>query len=288
MGIYTSLYELCDFNDGDLLHFEQVSTPEEIGHPVVTTPHYADTIELVMVDGVEGIASIGGERFVFGPKCVLFVAPGAIHSMIYNSGGGKIVVAKLYTNVIQKYLNIDALLSADSKSLAAFSPLQSDYDGISSLLISITDCGKGIIEQAVGILGLFRLLEEKSADDSGKVPRQGETGNFALREIIDWTEANLSGHISLKSAAQKFGYSKNYFCERFRLATGVTYVTYLNLLRVSRSLALLAAGEPLSSICVACGFSNESYFIRLFKSTIGMTPACWRRQTRHEKNGLIG
>ena len=286
MGIYTSLYELCDFHDGELLHFEKVDTPEECGHPVVTTPHYADTIELVMIDGVDGIASISGKRLFFGGKSVLFIAPGVIHSMIYNSGGGDITVAKLYTNVIEKYLNLNGLLAADGIMLEGFSALQSRYDEISSLLLSITDCGCPILEQTIGLLQLFSILEvSRSSDaDAKSLEYKSMSGEskFALREVIDWTEENFDQHIKLDEVAKRFGYSKNYFCERFHKATGVTYVTYLNLLRVSRSLALLAAGETLSTVCSVCGFTNESYFIKIFKSTIGMTPASWRRQMRIE------
>ena len=141
----------------------------------------------------------------------------------------------------------------------------------------ITDCGCSLIDQTIGIL---RLLSQLSVKDSEPLQKLSDSNDFALREVIDWTEKNLAGHITLSEVAQHFGYSKNYFCERFRRAAGATYVTYLNLLRVSHSLALLAAGESLSSVCAACGFTNESYYIRLFKSIIGMTPASWKRQTR--------
>ena len=46
---------------------------------------------------------------------------------------------------------------------------------------------------------------------------------------------------------------------------------------------LLDSDAPIKSICHACGFTNESHFIRLFKAHQGLTPSALRHQHRNNQ-----
>jgi len=93
-----------------------------------------------------------------------------------------------------------------------------------------------------------------------------------LREIINWTEQNFTRRISLDEVSGEFGYTKHYFCQKFKKATGITYLTYLNNLRISHACRLLKAGKSIGDTCDECGFEDMSYFIQLFKKITGITP----------------
>ena len=131
---------------------------------------------------------------------------------------------------------------------------------------------------------MTRPLYERlaSALDIFSALKQLEPGNRSARmsddlmRIIDWTEENMDKRILLADAAAHFGYSRNYFCEKFRLASGDSYLHYLTLLRVSKACRLLSHGKTMAEIVSECGFSSESYFIRVFRRVTGMTPARYR------------
>ena len=74
------------------------------------------------------------------------------------------------------------------------------------------------------------------------------------------------------------GASERTLSRLFRAETGMTFPQWRARLRLQHALALLAAGEQVTAVAMACGFSSPSAFIETFRSTLGATPG----QYRHE------
>lgn len=74
-------------------------------------------------------------------------------------------------------------------------------------------------------------------------------------------------------------YSQNYLCRLFKQHTGMTMTDYLNNIRINYSVLLLQTQNlSIQQIAFECGFSNISYFNRIFKSHYNMTPTQFKRQ----------
>ena len=82
------------------------------------------------------------------------------------------------------------------------------------------------------------------------------------------------------------GYSKYHFCSRFKSLTGMTYLNYLNSVRVRRACLLLQQGESVQAVCRATGFENVSYFIQMFKKIRHVTPINMPASTGDPKHDL--
>ena len=68
------------------------------------------------------------------------------------------------------------------------------------------------------------------------------------------------------------------FSHFFKKRTGISYITYLNNLRVAHACNLLESTTlSASEICYECGFNNKSNFIRIFTRKKGMTPIQYRK-----------
>ena len=83
--------------------------------------------------------------------------------------------------------------------------------------------------------------------------------------------------------AQRTGYSKYHFCSRFKSLTGITYMNYLNSVRVSHACLMLQNGESVQAVGQSVGFENSSYFTQVFKRIQHMTPheyACRQKKAR--------
>jgi AraC-like DNA-binding protein len=73
--------------------------------------------------------------------------------------------------------------------------------------------------------------------------------------------------------------SPAYFCRFFKATTGDTATEYILRLRVDMSADLLAnSAKSVTDIAYAVGFSSHSYYDRVFKRLMGMTPLEYRRQ----------
>ena len=102
--------------------------------------------------------------------------------------------------------------------------------------------------------------------------------NAKIRLIVDYIEENYKHDISTKTISEKFGYSSEYFCRKFKESIGITPMTYLKIYRLERALKMIQSNEnSISEIALECGFSDANYFTRCFRSYYGVPP-------KHYKN----
>lgn len=90
-------------------------------------------------------------------------------------------------------------------------------------------------------------------------------------------ESNYSQKITQQDLADLFYLNKDYLCRRFKQEYGVSMMTYLAGIRISKAQELLS-GTALhyQQIAEAVGISDSKYFARQFKQKTGMTPAEYR------------
>ena len=262
--------EYANFPGKTFIHFMRNPNPVENRAPVITPPHYQMSAELILCDGVSGTCTVNGFSFDLEDRMVIYIPPGYLHSVYYSSGDGDVFVAKIEPEFIAKYIDLQKVFSFDSLGFESFDTLGGDYDRVLSDIRAAADMKKSLFERISRTLDIFAALKRL---ESG---RRSARMTDDLMKIIDWTEEHMNDRVLLADAAAHFGYSRNYFCEKFRTASGDTYLHYLTLLRVSKACRLLSHGKTMSEIVSECGFSSESYFIRVFRRETGMTPAKYR------------
>lgn len=111
------------------------------------------------------------------------------------------------------------------------------------------------------------------------VPMRGTTrGNERVLDALNFLEQNFATSISLADAARAAGLSPSRFCAVFKQETGTTFSRVLQRIRVDRAALLLRRGNAsMGEIALRCGFSDQSYFIRVFRRERGCTPGQFRR-----------
>lgn len=105
-----------------------------------------------------------------------------------------------------------------------------------------------------------------------------------VKELDRYIYAHYSELISLDSAAEFIGVSRQKVCELMREAHGITFVNFLNQYRVEKAKQLLSETESnIETVSSAVGFSSNSYFIKVFKNLTGLTPGEYRKFLSDEK-----
>ncbi len=101
-----------------------------------------------------------------------------------------------------------------------------------------------------------------------------------LSRARDILEADELASPTIAEVARRSGVSPFHFIRLFEAAFGVTPHRYRTASRIERARLLLAAGQPVTSVCMDLGFSSLGSFSTLFARRVGEPPARYQRRVR--------
>lgn len=94
------------------------------------------------------------------------------------------------------------------------------------------------------------------------------------KTILSFIENHYAEKITLDDLADCVSMNKNYFCKFFFDLTQRSPVEYLNYYRIETACGqLLRTDKNITEVALDCGFSDVSYFIKVFKKYKGVTPS---------------
>jgi YesN/AraC family two-component response regulator len=122
------------------------------------------------------------------------------------------------------------------------------------------------IEAALGRKnGLYRELFNQSTD--------------GINKAIHYINGNYCLPLKLTHVAREVGMSVSCLERAFKKKLGVTFSMYLHKVRICRAIQMLEEGIGFSigEIALACGFTNQYHFTRLFKKMIQTCPRDFKK-----------
>jgi two-component system response regulator YesN len=110
--------------------------------------------------------------------------------------------------------------------------------------------------------------------------RGGPTGlAVQLRTAIAFLEAHSHEPIQRDDAARAAFLSPSYFSRQLKAHTGAGFTEHLNRIRIDRaSILLRTTDRAIIAVALAVGFADQSYFTKVFRRHLGVTPREYRRQ----------
>lgn len=158
------------------------------------------------------------------------------------------------------------------------------------LRVVIAELSEGRDEDGLPIPGSSSRLDRRQRRNLQRVAldrlRQAEELPLNLPQPVDdrlRTVANmLVEDPADRRTAAEFGActgaSERTLSRLFRAETGMTFPQWRARLRLQHALALLATGETVTAVAMACGFSSPSAFVETFRTTLGTTPGRYRQE----------
>lgn len=125
--------------------------------------------------------------------------------------------------------------------------------------------------------GLCLLMQEVLESFMNAMFSEKDKGNPYIRKALRYMAENYNTHLELAQVAEYVGLSPSYFSNLFRRVVGVTFREQLCRIRVEESkLLLLTQKYSLADIAIAMGFPDQSYYCKVFKRIVGVTPGKYR------------
>jgi len=96
-------------------------------------------------------------------------------------------------------------------------------------------------------------------------------------KAMNYIKANYAGKITLDDIAKHVFLSRSYLSTVFKDDTGMSVTDYIKHIRIEKSkLFLLDNRIKLADIAALCGFEDQSYFTKVFRSEVGISPKKFR------------
>jgi AraC-like DNA-binding protein len=106
-----------------------------------------------------------------------------------------------------------------------------------------------------------------------------EVKDDRIHQVLTFIRKNLDKRIDVDMLSNKCCMSKDHFIRVFKHEMGVTPNLFVIQKKMERSeLLLVTTAEPLKAIADALGYDDYSYFNRIFKKHIGLTPQQYREK----------
>ncbi len=104
------------------------------------------------------------------------------------------------------------------------------------------------------------------------------SARYKINEAITLISSSSDESITVESLARHAGMSEVYFRKLFKSVTGVSPARFITDQKIKRAKELLELDYlTLDDVAERCGFSSLSYFCRVFKENLGMTPGEFRK-----------
>lgn len=142
--------------------------------------------------------------------------------------------------------------------------LQADYDMLAMFTLPQSQSIAYLAQIVIGHI----LTENMLKPDTGEI----------VTNAVAFIQENLNQELSIRLIAQRINASKSVLYKKFRDRFHCTVGEYINKKRVEHSMQLLTTTSlSMEEISQQCGFSSASYFTKMFKRYMGITPLKFKK-----------
>ena len=146
--------------------------------------------------------------------------------------------------------------------------------GVSSYILKHSS---GVEEIENKLMNVYNELESEGITDNLCKMTNSQCCHPKFTAAMDYIRENFYKNISLQSTADYIGLTPNYLGRLFVEYIDETFTDTLNQVRIEKAKELLCDLKlPVYAIAKRTGFSNATYFIRVFKRMAGCTPSEYR------------
>jgi YesN/AraC family two-component response regulator len=259
--------------------------------------HYHPEYELVLITSSTGRRMVGDHIGYFEKDDLVFMGPKLPHVWMndsqYINGESEELADGIVVQFVENFLG-DKFLSipemADFRKVLELSNHWMVIKGrtkekINSLMKKMLDLNG--LKRLSALFSIFELLsnthEYELLASPGFVQNTHLQCSNRFNKVTEYIMRNFDGDITLPGVAAVSNMAVTTFCNFFKEHYRVTFVEYLNTVRIGYACKLLAdKNKNVVEIAYESGYKNLANFNRQFKKFKSMTPTDYRRTINME------
>ena len=254
--------------------------------------HWHQELEAVVVSEGACTVAAGNEKYIIRAGEGFFVNSGILHGCwdLKDSGcrfHSLVFHPRLVGGSLDSVFYQDYVLPLTRNTGLESIHLLPDVPWQKRCLEAIEESWRSCVEEPAGYE--FRVREALSrlvlALGTNSPTAQARPGSKGLRDgeriktMLQFIQDHYAEDLNAAAIAGSAAISESECLRCFRSAIGTTPIQYLRQYRLRQAARLLTATrEKIADICTQCGFQDVSYFTKVFRESMGVTPSEYRRR----------
>ncbi len=248
-------------------------------------PHWHDELEILYHLNGDSDITIDGKKYHLEKKHMIVIDSRQVHSTYTRDWQSMFVCIHISKKYMEKFVpGLRQYHISCTPDMITDENFKEYYD-ICKILQNLTqayiqDKVTVKIETASDVLMILTLLIQNFSQVYAPIANhQDALSEERIRDTIDYVAAHYKEPVVLQDIADVLGLNKEYFCRFFKKHMGMTYLQYVNEIRIAHAYRdLKMTDEPVSMVMENNGFTNQKLFNRLFKQVYGCTPSQVRKE----------
>ncbi|MCD8189975.1 MAG: AraC family transcriptional regulator [Clostridiales bacterium] len=263
-------------------------------HPAQPFPlHWHEAAELIYTRNQELSVAIDGKNHVVHPGEFILISSYALHAVIpspHVEHQDVMSVAFQLQYLERMWPNIRDLV-IDRDAPGASEQAVSDLKLLCEQLRTQMDMEyESNVRHFVTNQILFMMLQVIYSDflvGERRTPVRENASAGTMVEVLAYLDENYRSNLTTQSVADRFGYSRGYFCHIFKKFSHQTFKQYLTELRLISAVEdLRSTNQSVEQVGLDSGFPDAKSFFSSFKKKYGVTPAQFRAQVKQANPDL--
>jgi len=269
---------------------QEESGPREI------QSHYHDFLELVFVVSGSGEHILDGRTFEIAKGDVFFINNKAFHSFRIEAGKElaflnfcflpefleqAITLEKIESGIL--FTLIEPFFRLEDNFMYKLNVADDAFYRLVHLALAIVDAyNRSYPVKDATVTELFKAFMMQIYAEYGRLGLE-ELAVFKrrdkiIREIMQSIEKNFLEDVKIEDILQPVGLGRTRANELFKSIEGETIVRYINRKRIEHAAGLIRSTDmDILEVSLESGFNDLSYFNRMFKKYLGVTPSSLRK-----------
>ncbi len=244
--------------------------------------HYHKIIQILFLVKGEAVLYLNGKKFNVKDLDFIYINKMDKHKLIPDLNTSIVYVLE-FDPALLKNKKLDSIsefynnLNDENKIISIDSPNLSKVilnlkDMLYEIQYKYEDYQLFLENRLVDILLLIKrhyIIKEPEFNQTD----EDEYNKNIIKNVLDYIETHYYEKLTLDTIAHTAHLSKRQFTRIFKKVTGITFVEYLNNIRIKKAQEMLStSNNEIIYVCFETGFNDLSYFYRLFKKYTGLTP----------------
>ena len=239
--------------------------------------HYHNHYEIYYLLSGNRTYMIGDKMLKIYANSIVLIRPGLTHQTFGEE----------FDRILINF-NRDSLLEVFSESftdelLQAFnnfylSPQQHNANNLFESILKNYDSGNSRM-LTLQLAELLTYINDSFRSEGKKKPLPPPSDSPLLDKIINYMNENFASITTIEEIAQHFFISKYHLCHLFSVKIGLPPIAYLTNLKIGRACEFLRDTDmSITDVSTRCGFNSSSYFFRIFKKIMNLSPKEFRKK----------